>query len=122
MHGDEQVVELLNEVLTAELTAMNQYFLDAKMIENWGYEPPGKRFRSESTGEMQDADLLIERILYLQGHPNVQRLHGVRRAKNSVLLEQILKGEETHADWLETQLELIGQIGDANYLAQQIQG
>jgi bacterioferritin len=154
MHGDEEVIELLNDVLTAELTAINQYFLDAKMFDNWGYERLGKRFRDESIDEMRDADQLIERILYLDGHPNVQRLGAVRvgespseklalaldlereaivrlnhgiarcveRSDNGTreLLTEILKGEETHADWLESQLELIRQLGDAHYLAQQI--
>jgi bacterioferritin len=156
MQGDGQVLELFNEVLTGELTAVNQYFLDAKMFDNWGYAHLGERFRSESIGEMKDADRLIERILYLEGHPNVQRLGNVQtgetaaekltlalelergaiatlnrgialsveRADNGSrdLLENILKGEEDHADWLETQLALIGQIGEAHYLAQQIRG
>ena len=74
MQGDPQIIELLNEVLTAELTAVNQYFLDAKMFDNWGYERLGERFRSESIDEMKDADHLIERLLYLDGHPNLQRL------------------------------------------------
>jgi bacterioferritin len=154
MQGDEQVVELLNEVLTAELTAINQYFLDAKMFDNWGYLQLGEKFRSESIGEMKDAEKLIDRILYLDGHPNVQRLGtigigetpaekitlalqlekeaidrlnrgialSVNRSDNGTrdLLEDILEGEEDHADWLETQLTLIAQIGDAHYLTQQI--
>jgi bacterioferritin len=74
VQGDEQVVKLLNEVLTAELTAVNQYFLDAKMFHHWGYIHLYERFQSESIGEMKDAEKLIERILYLDGHPNVQRL------------------------------------------------
>jgi bacterioferritin len=154
MQGNEQVVELLNDDLSAELTAINQYFLDAKMLDNWGYARLADRFRSESIDEMKDADRLIERILYLEGHPNVQRLgsirtgetvpeklslaleletEAVRRLNQGIevcttsrdngsreLLEEILSGEEDHADWLETQLELIEQIGLANYLAQQI--
>jgi bacterioferritin len=154
VQGDEQVVELLNEVLTAELTAVNQYFLDAKMFANWGYAHLAERFRTESIGEMKDADHLIERILFLEGHPNLQRLGAVATGENAAekftlalqlertaverlnrgialcteradngtreLLEDILEGEEEHADWLETQLTLISQIGDAHYLAQQI--
>jgi bacterioferritin len=154
MQGDEQVLELLNEVLTAELTAINQYFLDAKMFDNWGYLQLGEKFRSESIGEMKDAEKLIDRILYLDGHPNLQRLGtigigetpaekitlalqlekeaierlnrgialSVNRSDNGTrdLLEEILEGEEDHADWLETQLTLIAQIGDAHYLTQQI--
>jgi bacterioferritin len=154
MEGDEQVLELLNEVLTAELTAVNQYFLDAKMLDHWGYDRLGERFRAESIDEMKDAERLIDRILYLDGHPNLQRLGtigigetaveklelalelereaiarlnrgialSVERADNGSrdLLEDILEGEEEHADWLETQLALIAQLGDAHYLAQQI--
>jgi bacterioferritin len=78
MHGNDEVIELLNEVLTAELTAVNQYFLDAKMFDNWGFERLGAKFRDESIDEMKDADHLIERILYLEGMPNVQRLGSVR--------------------------------------------
>ena len=156
MQGHEDVIELLNEVLTAELTAVNQYFLDAKMFANWGYERLGAKFREESIDEMKDADELIERILYLDGLPNVQRLSTVRIGETATeklelaldlekvaidrlnrgiglcvthadngsreLLEKILVGEEGHADWLEAQLELIRQVGEANYLAQQIHG
>ena|SRR2546425_9886892 len=74
MKGPDQVVTLLNEVLTAELTAINQYFIHARMCENWGYERLWQKVRAESIGEMRHADRLIERILYLEGVPNVQRL------------------------------------------------
>ena len=84
MQGDPQVIELLNEVLTAELTAVNQYFLDAKMFDNWGYERLAERFRSESIDEMKDADHLIERLLYLDGHPNLQRLGTIRTGESPV--------------------------------------
>ena len=154
MQGHADVIELLNEVLTAELTAVNQYFVDAKMCSNWGYERLAKKFRDDSIDEMKDADELIERILYLDGVPNMQRLNPVRvgetvaeklrlaldvereaveRLNRGValctergdagtreLLEEILGGEEEHADWLESQLELIHQVGEAHYLAQQI--
>jgi bacterioferritin len=154
MKGHDDIIELLNEVLTAELTAINQYFVDAKMLDNWGYERLGKHFRDESIDEMKDADELIERILYLDGLPNLQRLGSVRVGETPAekmelalslereaierlnggiplcvergdhgsreLLEHILEGEEEHADWLETQLELIRQVGDSNYLSQQI--
>src|SRR5580704_8489654 len=154
MQGDPQVLELLNEVLTAELTAVNQYFLDSKMFDNWGYDRLAERFRSESIDEMKDADHLIERLLYLEGHPNLQRLGAIRTGEEPVeklslalelekeaiarlnpgialcvdrgdngsrdLLEEILEGEEDHADWLETQLSLAEQLGQAHYLAQQI--
>jgi bacterioferritin len=154
MQGDPGVIELLNEVLTAELTAVNQYFLDAKMFDNWGYDRLGARFRSESIDEMKDADHLVERLLYLEGHPNLQRLGTIRTGENPVekltlalelerkaierlnrgiglcvergdngsrdLLAEILKGEEDHADWLESQLALVDQLGEGHYLAQQI--
>ena len=73
MQGDPQIVELLNAVLTAELTAVNQYFIHHKMCENWGYERLSRKKREESIGEMKDADAVIERILYLEGAPNMQR-------------------------------------------------
>jgi bacterioferritin len=154
MQGNAAVIELLNEVLTAELTAINQYFIDAKMLSNWGYERLGSKFREESIDEMKDADALIERILYLDGLPNLQRLGSVRvgetpaekleaaldlereaieRLNRGVaacveqadhgsreLLERILLGEEAHADWVESQLELIRQVGAELYLTQQI--
>ena len=84
MQGDPQIIDLLNEVLTAELTAVNQYFLGAKMYDNWGYERLGRRSRSESIDEMKDADHLIERLLYLEGHPNLQRLGTIRTGERSV--------------------------------------
>jgi len=154
MQGDGGVIELLNEVLTAELTSVNQYFADAKMCANWGYDRLAEKFREESIGEMKDADALIERILYLEGMPNLQRLGAVRIGEtvpeklalaleleqaaierlnagiaqcvsvgdngSRELLDDILEGEEEHLDWIETQLELIRQVGEAHYLAQQI--
>ena len=84
MRGDPQIVEALNAVLTAELTAINQYFVHAKMCRNWGYERLAKKKHDESIGEMKDADRLIERILYLQGTPNLQRLFPVRVGENPI--------------------------------------
>jgi bacterioferritin len=154
MKGQPQILDLLNEVLTAELTAINQYFIHARMCQNWGYDRLWKKVREESIGEMRHADELIARILYLEGVPNVQRYakvnvgqtvkeqlsldHEVEKAAIALLnrgielcrslgdngsrelLEKILLGEEQHADWIESQLELITQVGEANYLAQQI--
>jgi len=154
MQGSPAVIELLNEVLTAELTAINQYFVDAKMLDNWGYDRLGHQFQHESIDEMKDADALIERILYLDGVPNLQRLNPVRVGETVIeklrlglqleveaverltrgielclaerdhgsreLLERILHGEEEHADWLEAQLTLVDQVGEQNYLSQQI--
>lgn len=84
MQGHAEVIELLNEVLTAELTAINQYFVDAKMLSNWGLERLAHKFRDESIDEMRDADELIERILYLEGVPNLQRLGTVRVGEEPV--------------------------------------
>jgi bacterioferritin len=154
MRGHDQVITLLNEILTAELTTINQYFIHARMCENWGYERLWKKVREESIGEMRHADKLIERILYLEGVPNLQRLgkvnvgqtvpeqlrldlevekaaiialnNGIELARSlgdngtRDLLEGILEGEEQHANWIEAQLTLIAQAGEANYLAQQI--
>ena len=72
--SDNRVIELLNEVLTAELTAINQYFVHAEMSDNWGYEHRYEKVRQEAMEEMKHAEKLIERILYLEGVPNVQRL------------------------------------------------
>ena len=154
MRGHDQVITMLNDVLTAELTAINQYFIHARMCENWGYERLWKKTREESIGEMRHADELIERILYLEGVPNLQRLgkvnvgetvpeqlrldlevekDAIKRLNDGIelarsvgdngtreLLEGILEGEESHANWLATQLTLIAQVGESNYLAQQI--
>ena len=155
MKGHDQVVTLLNDVLTAELTAINQYFIHARMCENWGYKRLWKKLREESIGEMQHADRLIERILYLEGVPNVQRLGKVNvgqtvpeQLRLDLELERDRGGraqrggravpqrwattapatcwrtsstsEEEHIDWIEEQLELIKQVGEAHYLSQQI--
>ena len=82
MQGNERVLDLLNDVLTAELTAVNQYFVDAKMCQNWGYDRLAAKFREDSIDEMKDADSLIERILYLDGVPNMQRLGPVREGES----------------------------------------
>jgi len=78
VQGDPRIVELLNQHLTLELTAINQYFLNARMCENWGYVRLAKRYREVSLEEMADTEELIDRILYLEGHPNLQRLGTVR--------------------------------------------
>ena len=74
MRRDNAIVEVLNDVLTSELTSVNQYFVDSKMLGNWGYERLAEKFREESISEMKDADELIGRILFLEGVPNLQRL------------------------------------------------
>ena len=78
MRGDPKVIEILNEVLTSELTAINQYFVHSKMCSNWGYEKLAKEKRAESISEMKHADSIIDRIIYLDGVPNMQRLSPMR--------------------------------------------
>jgi bacterioferritin len=77
MNGDPKIIDVLNEVLTGELTAINQYFLHGRICDNWGYKRLGHKIRSESIDEMKHADRLIERILFLEGLPNVQRMNKV---------------------------------------------
>jgi bacterioferritin len=154
MQGDQAVIEVLNELLTAELTVINQYFIHAKMCENWGFARLAHKAREESIDEMRDAEKLIDRILFLEGTPNLQRLNhvgvgesvpeqieldleqergAVARYNRAIalagdkgdngtreILEDILRGEEDHLDWLESQQELIRQVGVENYLAQQL--
>ncbi|MFF5108780.1 bacterioferritin [Streptosporangium sp. NPDC000509] len=151
MQGDKKIIELLNEQLTAELTAINQYFLHAKMQENWGYTRLAKYTREESIDEMRHAEKLTDRILFLEGLPNYQKLgtlhigqtvaeqlradldvelEVVNRLKPAIVLmrekgdttsarlfEEILEDEEHHIDYLETELGLIGSLGEQLYLA-----
>lgn len=78
MQGDPAVIEILNEILTAELTAVNQYWVHHRMLDNWGLDVLSDHARHESIDEMHDADRIIERILFLEGVPNMQRLNPVR--------------------------------------------
>jgi bacterioferritin len=152
MQGDPDVIALLNEQLTSELTAINQYFLHAKMQKAWGYTELSEKTRKESIEEMVHAEEVTDRILFLEGLPNYQRLFPLRigqtvreqfqadlsvelevverlrpgitmcREKGDItsanLLEKILANEEEHIDYLETQLELMDNLGEALYLAQ----
>jgi len=154
MKGNDDVLKLLAQLLMNELTAINQYFIHAKMCENWGYERLAHKVREESIDEMRHADLVISRILFLDGVPNLQALgklrvgetvkeqlesdlqleysaiaflnQGIAAARTAGdnasedLFTRILVSEEQHTDWIETQLELIRQVGEQNYLAQQI--
>ena len=154
MKGNEEILDLLNQLLTNELTAINQYFIHAKMCENWGYDRLAHKIREESIDEMKHADQLISRILFLEGIPNLQALgklrvgetvkeqfesdlqleysaiaflnQGIAAARTAGdnasedLMTRILVSEEQHTDWIETQLELIRQVGEQNYLTQQI--
>ena len=154
MKGDPRIIDLLNEVLTGELTAINQYFLHGKMCLNWGYLHLGKKIQAESIDEMKHADKLVERVLFLDGLPNLQRLgklaigtsvveilksdlaleldtvprlnKGIALCRDAGdngsedLLTHILVDSEHHVDWLESQLELVKQVGEAHFLGQQI--
>lgn len=156
MQGDPEIIERLNEVLTAELTAINQYFIHSRMCENWGYPRLAKQKYDESIDEMKHADDVIKRILYLDGTPNMQRLNPVRVGEDPIeqheldlelerdnierlnsaiavcrdkgdngtrhLLEEILRGEEEGADWLEGQLHAVREVGKENYLSEQLHG
>ncbi|MDO8322380.1 MAG: bacterioferritin [Phenylobacterium sp.] len=150
MQGDKAIIQLLNAVLTNELTAVNQYFLHARMYQNWGLAKLGAITYEESIGEMKHADKLIKRILFLDGLPNLQDLHklrigetvpecmtsdlavevsgradqirGIKLCEEAAdyvtrqILREILTDTEEHIDFLETQLSLVRQLGEQNYL------
>src|SRR5262245_13101572 len=84
MKGDPQIIDALNEILTAELTAINQYFIHSRMCSNWGYNKLAEKKREESIEEMRDAQAIIDRVLYLDGVPNMQRLNPVRVGEDAV--------------------------------------
>jgi bacterioferritin len=89
MQGDKEILVALNDILTSELTAINQYFIHYKMLENWGYLRLGQKKREESIEEMKHADKLIERILYLDGVPNLQRLSPVRVGEEPIEMHKL---------------------------------
>lgn len=151
MKGDKNVIQHLNNALKGELTAINQYFLHAKMLEDWGVTKLAKHERAESIEEMVHAEKIIDRILLLEGHPNLQDLgkiligenvkeiiesdmkleingikgyrEGIKAAEEagdyvtSDLFKSILAEEEGHLDHLETQLQMIEDMGIENFLA-----
>ena len=152
MQGDKDIIGFLNEQLTAELTAINQYWLHCKLQDDRGWKKLAEYTRGESIDEMKHADKLAERIIFLDGLPNFQKLFpleightvtemfqadlkveaaAVERLRNGIklmrergdvtsanLFEEILADEEHHIDYLETQLDLIGQLGEPLYIAQ----
>jgi bacterioferritin len=153
MKGNPKVIEELNKALREELTAINQYFLHAEMCENWGYERLSEYIKKQSLGEMKHAEKLIERILFLDGTPNMKPLElkvgsGVKQMLESDLdleisavqqyneavriateqkdngsrdlLVDLLKDEEDHVDWLESQLHMIKEVGYERYLSLQM--
>jgi len=150
----KRVVELLNDALTFELTVTNTYFLQARMLDNWGLPRLGKVFYDLSIDEMRDADALISRILLFDGHPNVQKLGAIKVGEDpeemlrlafdnekvavaqfnssanecrdlgdhgtASVFDEMVRDEEKHADWFESQLDALSRVGAAQYLAQQI--
>jgi bacterioferritin len=150
MQGDPAILQHLNKLLRNELTAINQYFLHARMCRNWGLKEMGEHEYKESIDEMKHADRLVERILFLEGLPNLQDLNKLRIGQNPKeilegdlalemdamkdlreaivhaegirdfvsrdLCQDILESEESHVDWLETQLDLIDRMGLQNFV------
>jgi bacterioferritin len=145
MKGDPKVIDYLNKGLRSELTAINQYWLHYRLLDNWGLKEMAKQWRKESIEEMVHADRFTDRILFLDGFPNMQVLdplrigqnvkeilecdlaaehdarnlyqeaatycHSVKDYVSKDLFEELMKDEEGHIDFLETQLDLIGRIG-----------
>lgn len=154
MKGDPKVVDYLNRGLRSELTAINQYWLHYRILDNWGFKAMAKKWRAESIEEMHHADRFTDRILFLEGFPNMQVLdplrigqtvteileadlaaeqdaralyqeaasycHGVRDYPSRDLFEALMKDEEGHIDFLETQLELINRLGEQLYSQNQV--
>jgi bacterioferritin len=113
MQGDTRVIEFLNEQLTAELTAINQYFLHARMQENWGLTRLAKHTRAESIDEMRHAEILTDRILFLEGLPNYQKLFALRVGENvKEMFECDMKIEQEAVDRLRRGIEYMRSTND----------
>lgn len=114
MQGDADIAEFLNEHLTAELTIINQYFLNSRMLENWGLPGLAKVFRDRSMDEMNDSVELIDRILYFEGHPNLQRLDTVRIGESPLeMITLALECEKEAIERLQRGVELAVEKHDA---------
>ena len=156
MKGDDKVIEYLNRGLRSELTAINQYWLHYRILDNWGYKDLAKKWRAESIEEMEHADKFTARILFLEGFPNMQSLDPLRIGESieeilksdlaaeigaralyleaaqycvtvndrvsKNLFEELAHDEEEHIDFLETQLELIKQVGVQLYAQKHMGG
>jgi len=113
MQGDQRVIEFLNDQLTAELTAINQYFLHAKMQENWGFTTLAKHTKAESIDEMRHAEILTDRILFLEGLPNYQKLFALRIGETvKEQFECDMKVEVEAVDRLRRGIEYMRSVGD----------
>jgi bacterioferritin len=139
MRGDDRVIEFLNEQLTAELTAINQYFLHAKMQENFGWVKLARHTKAESIDEMRhaeslfplrigqtivqmfEADLLVETEAVDRLRRGIEYMRGIGDVTSANIFESILADEEQHIDYLETQLGLVTQLGEQLYLAQLVE-
>jgi bacterioferritin len=111
--GDERIIELLNDILTFELTLINQYWLNHRMLDNWGLAKLGDVFRRYAVEEMEDADKYIDRILFLEGHPNLQRLNTVQVGETArEMLELAMAREQEAVDKLNAGIALAHEVGD----------
>jgi bacterioferritin len=114
VQGDPQIIEALNDILTAELTAINQYFIHSKMCRNWGYLKLAQQKHEESLGEMKHSESLIDRILYLEGVPNMQRLNPVRVGEDPIEQHRLdLAVEKEAVRRLNQAITLCQEQGDA---------
>ena len=124
MKGDRKVIQHLNIILGNELVAINQYFLHARMLQDWGLNKMGDHEYHESIDEMKHADMLVKRILEMKAIPDLREAiaycESVADYGSRELCESILESEEEHVDWLETQKGLIDKVGLENFLQSQM--